>query len=196
VLAIGALAAGLLAVVLVTRTPSGPPARAGARGAAHARSSASPAATATASPAATATASPAVTASASPDATASASPSATATASPPVMAAATPGRPRTLSAKATVRAFYRRAAAGDFPAAWRLAGPRMRLAFGDSFERFRTELSSLRHVEFEKVEVVARDSAGATHVQRVDHCSGTVRTVRGRDGRWLLEPNGVSCTSA
>jgi hypothetical protein len=103
-----------------------------------------------------------------------------------------------------VRAFYRRAAAGHFSAAWRIAGPAMRLAFANSFTRFRAELSSLRHVEFRRVAVVERSAAGvtveietiATHAQRVDHCTGTLRTVRGQDGRWLVEPNGVRCTSA
>jgi serine/threonine protein kinase len=35
----------------------------------------------------------------------------------------------------------------------------------------------------------------ATHAQRVDHCTGTLRTVRGPDRRWLVEPAGVRCTS-
>jgi hypothetical protein len=35
----------------------------------------------------------------------------------------------------------------------------------------------------------------ATHFDRVDHCTGTLRTVRGPDRRWLVEPAGVRCTS-
>jgi hypothetical protein len=102
-----------------------------------------------------------------------------------------------------VRAVYRHAAAHEYRAAWRLAGPAMRQAFGDSFDRFRADLSSLRHIEFEQVQVVSRSDSGATlrietiatHVQRVDHCTGTLRTVRGQGGRWLVEPSGVRCTS-
>jgi hypothetical protein len=126
-----------------------------------------------------------------------------ATTTPSVTATATPVAPRALSATATVRAFYRRAAARDYRAAWRLAGPAMRLAFGNRFDRFRTDLSSLRRIEFKRVEVVDRSESSATlqidtiatHAQRVDHCTGTLRTVRGRDGRWLVEPAGVRCTS-
>jgi serine/threonine protein kinase len=111
--------------------------------------------------------------------------------------------PRTLSPTATVRAFYRRAAAGDYEGAWRLAGPAMRHAFADSPERFRAELSSLRHIKFERLAVVDRSDAGvtveiqsvATHDTRVDHCSGTLRTVRGDGGGWLVEPAGLQCTS-
>ena len=114
---------------------------------------------------------------------------------------ATPAAPRALSATATVRAFYRRAAAGEFAAAWRLAGPAMRDAFGGSFERFRSDLSSLRRIEFERVAVVGRDDASATveiesvatHDDHVERCSGTLRTIRGSGGRWLVEPAGVTC---
>jgi serine/threonine protein kinase len=111
--------------------------------------------------------------------------------------------PRALSATATVRAFYRRAAAGDHRAAWRLAGPGMRAAFGNDFERFRSDLSSLRRIEFQQLEIIERDGASvtvqiqsiATHEDRVDRCSGSLRTVRGDDGRWLVEPAGIQCTS-
>ena len=79
----------------------------------------------------------------------------------------------------------------------------MRRAFSGSLSRFRAELSSLQHIEFERVAVVERSDAGATveirtvatHADRVDHCSGTLRTVRGDDGRWLVDPAGLQCTS-
>jgi hypothetical protein len=108
-----------------------------------------------------------------------------------------------LSATGTVRAFYRRAAADDYRAAWKLAGPGMRRAYGDSFERFRSDLSSLRRVEFERVAVKERDDASvtvdirsvATHDDRVDRCSGTLRTVRDDAGHWVVEPAGIQCTS-
>jgi eukaryotic-like serine/threonine-protein kinase len=114
-----------------------------------------------------------------------------------------PTEPRPLSATATVRAFYRRAAAGDYTAAWRLAGPGMRTAFDNSFERFRAGLSSLQRIEFERVAIQERDDASvtvdirsiATHDDRVDRCSGTLRTVRGDAGHWVVEPAGIQCTS-
>jgi eukaryotic-like serine/threonine-protein kinase len=116
---------------------------------------------------------------------------------------ATPAGPRTLSPTETVRAFYRRAAAGRYEAAWALAGPGMRRAFDNSFERFRGELSSLRRIEFDRAAIIERDSAGvtvelrsvATHDDRIDRCSGTLRTVRGKGGHWLVEPAGVQCTT-
>ena len=78
----------------------------------------------------------------------------------------------------------------------------MRRAFGDSLDRFTRELSSLRHVDFQQVSVAARAPGAvtvqirtvATHSDHVDHCSGTLRTVRGTDGRWLVDPAGVQCT--
>jgi hypothetical protein len=102
-----------------------------------------------------------------------------------------------------VRAFYRHAAAGEYRAAWKLAGPGMRAAFGDSFDQFRAGVASLRRIRFERVAVTHRDAASATveirtvarHVDRVDRCSGTLRTVRGDGGRWVVEPAGVHCTS-
>jgi hypothetical protein len=78
----------------------------------------------------------------------------------------------------------------------------MRRAFGDSLDQFTRDLSSLQHVEFQRVSVVGRDQDAvtveirtvATHVDHVDRCSGTLRTVRGTGGRWLVEPAGVQCT--
>ncbi len=118
-------------------------------------------------------------------------------------ATAAPVARRASSATATVRAFYRRAAAGDHRAAWRLAGPGMRAAFGNSFERFRSDLSSLRRVEFERLAIKERDGSSvtvdiqsvATHDDRVDRCTGTLRTIRDRAGHWVVEPAGLQCTS-
>jgi predicted Ser/Thr protein kinase len=126
-------------------------------------------------------------------------PTATATAEEP----APEPTPRALSATATVRAFYRRAAAGDFAGAWRLAGPGMRAVFGDSREELERQLSSLQRIEFERLAVVDRADGSATvevrsvatHTDRVDRCSGTLRTVRS-GGRWLVEPAGLQCTSS
>jgi hypothetical protein len=113
----------------------------------------------------------------------------------------TPRRARTLSPTATVRAFYERAAAGDLAGAWRLAGPKMRAAFGDSLDRFESEMSSLRRIEFQRLAVTQRSdslvtvdiSSTATHTDHVDHCTGALRTVKAGE-RWVVEPAGVSCT--
>lgn len=130
-------------------------------------------------------------------------PARTPTASAARSATPTAEGPQTLSAAATVRAFYRRAAAGDYARAWALAGPGMRRAFGNSLQRFSRDLSSLRRIHFKRVAIVARDDTGvvveiqsvATHDDRVDRCTGTLRTIRGNAGGWLVEPAGVRCTS-
>ncbi len=123
-----------------------------------------------------------------------------ASATPP--AAKTTGR-QTLSPTATVRAFYRHAAARRYADAWRLAGPRMRQAFGNDPQRFARDLSSLRRIQFRRAAIVARDNTGATieietiatHDDRVDRCTGTLRTIPRDSGGWLVEPAGVRCNS-
>ena len=63
----------------------------------------------------------------------------------------------------------------------------MRRAFGNSLQRFSRELSSLQRIGFQRVAIVARDKAGvtvdirsvATHVNRVDRCTGRVGHVAG-----------------
>ena len=118
-------------------------------------------------------------------------------------AAVAPATPRALSPADTVRAFYRRAATGHYAAAWALAGPAMRSAFGNSLQRFQSDLSSLRSIRFEQVAITQRDAESATlqvrsvatHVDHVDRCSGTLRTVRAEHGRWAVEPAGIHCVS-
>jgi hypothetical protein len=175
-LSLAVTAALVLVLVLGHSGPSGPgPAK---------RRAAAPSATPTAS------------------ATPTLAPSATPTAGTTPTNAPSAGR-KPLSPAATVRAFYDRAAAGDYAGAWRLAGPGMRQAFGGSLDRFTRDLSSLRHVEFRQVSVVGRGqgsatveiSTVATHSDHVDRCSGTLRTVRGSGGRWLVDPAGVQCSS-
>jgi eukaryotic-like serine/threonine-protein kinase len=128
--------------------------------------------------------------------TATATETATKTATP----TATP-RARTLSPVASVRAFYERAAAGDFAGAWRLAGPKMRAAFGGSRDRFEAEMSSLKRIDFQRLAVTQRSDSlvtvdivsTATHTDHVDHCTGTLSAVKA-GSRWVVEPAGVSCT--
>ena len=130
---------------------------------------------------------------------------ATATPSPASPAStATPSSAAALSATGAVRAFYRRAAGGDYARAWSMAGPRMRQAFGNSLQRFSRDLSSLQRIRFERVAIVARDKAGATvdirsvatHVNRVDRCTGTLRAIRRPGGGWLVEAADIRCTSS
>jgi hypothetical protein len=35
----------------------------------------------------------------------------------------------------------------------------------------------------------------ATHADHIERCSGTLRTIRGADKRWLVEPAGISCNN-
>ena len=98
-----------------------------------------------------------------------------------------------------VRAFYTRAAEGDFDGAWNLAGPRFRQAFG-SRAGLEDTLGSLRSIEFVKLEETGRRGSTATlqvqtvaeHSTRTDRCSGTLQAVRRGDG-WRVEPAGLSC---
>ncbi|HEX8120131.1 MAG TPA: serine/threonine-protein kinase [Solirubrobacteraceae bacterium] len=115
---------------------------------------------------------------------------------PPARAAVGPATPVD-----AVRAFYSRAAEGDLEGAWRLAGPQMRAAFGNSFETFSGDLGSLRAITFRRLSqtettgstaVVALETI-AEHTDRTEHCTGTVKTVRSPKGRWLVEPLGVRC---
>ena len=80
----------------------------------------------------------------------------------------------------------------------------MRRAFGDSLQRFSRDLASLQRIGFQRVAIVGRDEAGvtvdirsvATHANRVDRCSGTLRAIRHRNGSWLVEPAGIRCISS
>ena len=109
--------------------------------------------------------------------------------------------PRALSPAATVRAFYERAAGDDFTGAWRLAGPGMRAVYGGSRAEFARQLGSLERIEFPELALESRSGATATvrvstvatHTDRVDRCSGTLRTIRS-GGRWQVEPAGLSCS--
>lgn len=103
---------------------------------------------------------------------------------------------------AAVRSFYELAARGEFNAAWHLAGPRMRAAFGDSVDRFRSDLGSLKSITFQKLSVTSRSGNQATlqvqtvahHTDHTDHCTGTLAAVR-RGSGWRVEPNGLQCSS-
>jgi hypothetical protein len=76
-----------------------------------------------------------------------------------------------------VRAFYERAAEGDLAGSWRLAGPGMRAAFGNSFETFSGDLGSLRAITFDQLEqtgqarATPRPSASRTVAEHTDRTS-------------------------
>ncbi|HEX8085142.1 MAG TPA: serine/threonine-protein kinase [Solirubrobacteraceae bacterium] len=125
----------------------------------------------------------------------------TATAEPREPARATSGPPTPEDA---VRAFYTRAADGDLAGAWRLAGPKMRAAFGNDRDTFEADLGSLRAIAFRRLAQTEATATTATvaietvaeHTDRTDRCTGTVQTVKNRRGRWLVEPLGVRCVSS
>jgi eukaryotic-like serine/threonine-protein kinase len=103
--------------------------------------------------------------------------------------------------ESAVRAFYERAADGDYDGAWNLAGPRFRAEFG-SRAGLEDTLGSLRSIEFQTLEETARSGRTATvriatvaeHSTRTDRCTGTLQTVRRGDG-WRVEPQAVKCTT-
>jgi eukaryotic-like serine/threonine-protein kinase len=105
-----------------------------------------------------------------------------------------PGEPA-----AAVRAFYERAAAGDFAAAWQLASPGLRGMFGD-YGSFAAEFATLESIRFTSLETISETtesaqvafSTVATHTDFTDICSGTAALLH--DGQaWLLDNPGVSC---
>jgi len=103
----------------------------------------------------------------------------------------------------TVRAFYTRAARKDFAGSWRLAGPRMRAAFGRSEARYARDrnIASLQRITFRRLEETARAADSATvaistraeHTDHVDLCTGTVTTLRQADGSWRVDPMTLTC---
>ncbi len=103
----------------------------------------------------------------------------------------------------TVRAFYTRAARKDFAGSWRLAGPRMRAAFGRSEASYAHDrnIASLQRITFRRLEETARAADSATvaistraeHTDHVDLCTGTVTTLRQADGSWRVDPMTLTC---
>jgi len=105
--------------------------------------------------------------------------------------------------QSAVRGFYTSAADDDFDAAWRLAGPKMRAAFGNDRARLEGDLGSLRSISFPRLEVTERSRDTATleirsiarHTDRTDRCSGTLSAVRASGG-WRVDPAGLTCRSS
>jgi serine/threonine protein kinase len=121
--------------------------------------------------------------------------------SAPAGSSQAPSGPGT-SPGAAVRSFYELAARGELNAAWHLAGPHMRAAFGNSVDRFRSDLGSLMSITFQKLSVTSRSGNQATlqvqtvarHTDHTDHCTGALAAVRNGSG-WRVEPKGLQCSS-
>jgi eukaryotic-like serine/threonine-protein kinase len=119
----------------------------------------------------------------------------------PAASSDAPSRPGA-SPGAAVRSFYELAARGEFNAAWHLAGPRMRAAFGNSVDRVRSDLGSLKSITFQKLSVTSRSGNQATllvqtvarHTDHTDHCTGTLAAIR-KGSSWRVEPSGLQCSS-
>jgi hypothetical protein len=99
----------------------------------------------------------------------------------------------------TVKDMYERAAAHDYQSAWQLAGPGFRQQIG-GYDAFVNTLGTLQSIKFPRLATVFKSSDSATvefqsiatHPDRVDQCTGTVR-LSAVDGRWLVEHLQPSC---
>lgn len=100
----------------------------------------------------------------------------------------------------TVVAFYERAAAGDYDAAWELAGPSFRQQLG-GFGSFTEGQSTLESIEFERADTVSEGSGSAqvaietvaTHSDGVDQCEGTLTLVPGEGAPWVIDGASITC---
>jgi len=99
-----------------------------------------------------------------------------------------------------VRAFYGRAAAHRYDAAWALAAPGLRQQLG-GFDAFRRQFSTVRSIVFSRASEIRRTDSGATvavattatHTDHVDHCAGTADTQPAAGGGWVVAHIAISC---
>ena len=99
-----------------------------------------------------------------------------------------------------VRAFYGRAAAHRYDAAWALAAPALRQQLG-GFDAFRRQFSTVRSIVFARASEIRRSDSGATvavattatHTDHVDHCAGTADTQPAAGGGWVVVHIAISC---
>jgi hypothetical protein len=71
------------------------------------------------------------------------------------------------------------------------------------FDAFRGAMSTLRSIEFRRLDTLAQSTGAAEvaietvarHTDRVDHCRGTLRVLRGAGGGWQIGGAGVGCSS-
>jgi len=127
-------------------------------------------------------------------------------ASSPVRPAApptTPAKPKASPSSTpagAVQAFYTRAAAHRFDAAWSLATPAFRSQL-KGFAAFQSQFSPVRSITFQRAQTSSQAGAKATvdvkttsvHTDHTDHCQGPVDLVRGASG-WMVEQIHIDCT--
>jgi len=119
----------------------------------------------------------------------------------PVPAPAKPKPSPTSSPAAAVQAFYTRAAAHRFDAAWSLAAPAFRSQLG-GFAAFQSQFSSVRSITFQRARTSSQAGDRATvavrttsvQTARTDHCQGPVDLVRGAGG-WMVEQIHIACST-
>ena len=122
-------------------------------------------------------------------------PSSRTTTAGPAAATAAPPDPA-----GAVRAFYGRAAAHRYDAAWALAAPALRQQLG-GFDAFRRQFSTVRSIVFARASEIRRSDSGATvavattatHTDHVDHCAGTADTQPAAGGGWVVVHIAISC---
>lgn len=104
------------------------------------------------------------------------------------------------SPAAAVQRFYEDAAQHQYGAAWALADANMRAQL-QGYWAFANEMSSVRSITFHRAQTVTGEGSESATVDvatasvqsdRVQQCSGAVRTVRSSDG-WLLDGISISC---
>jgi len=108
--------------------------------------------------------------------------------------------PSTASPEGAVQAFYGRAAAHRYEAAWALAAPSLRAQL-HGFAAFRSQFSSVRSIRFGRAETVRRSADAATvavtttatHTNRVDRCTGTADAAPAPGGGWVVTHLNISC---
>ena len=100
-----------------------------------------------------------------------------------------------------MQAFYGRAAAHRYAAAWTLAAPGLRSQLG-GFDAFRRQFTSVRTIAFARAATVRRSATAATvaitttatHTDHVDHCTGTADTAPAAAGSgWVVTHLSVRC---
>jgi len=118
----------------------------------------------------------------------------------PASAPAKPTPSPTSSPAAAVQAFYTRAAAHRFDAAWSLAAPAFRSQLG-GFAAFQSQFSPVRSITFQRARTSSQAGDRATvavrttsvQTARTDHCQGPVDLVRGASG-WMVEQIHIACS--
>jgi eukaryotic-like serine/threonine-protein kinase len=102
-----------------------------------------------------------------------------------------------------VETFYEDAARHDYAAAWALADPNLRNQL-HGYDSFSAQMSNVRSITFHRAETVSGTGSSpatvaltTTSVQNsgTQNCSGTAQTVRTSSGSWLVDHVSVSCSA-